>query len=257
MEMNWRRAALVSIVTVTTLAQGLCAEEGDFDSDGVKIHYNVQGAGESVLLIHGGGVMGLRQWPLSGTPAHLAQDYRVISFDNRGYGKSDKPIDPEAYGTEMAQDAIRLLDHLGVRRAHVVGYSLGGMIAFKILADHPERVKSAFIGGIGWFWPDPDLLGPPGEAPQDERARVRWAMLQRTMELSITREQLLGIKTPMIVVVSDRDRGDAERLKRMSEVRPDIPVVIIENTTHSSLLFKPALADAIKNFIDEHAGAAK
>jgi pimeloyl-ACP methyl ester carboxylesterase len=75
---------------------------------------------------------------------------RVIAYDNRGHGESDKLYDPEAYGAPtMAEDARRLLDHLGIARADIIGYSMGARIAAFLLFSHPERVRSLVFGGLG------------------------------------------------------------------------------------------------------------
>jgi pimeloyl-ACP methyl ester carboxylesterase len=79
----------------------------------------------------------------------LSQEFRVIAFDNRGHGKSEKPHEANAYGLAMVQDVENLLDHLGLERAYIVGYSMGSAIALKFLTMHPDRVRSAVIGGSG------------------------------------------------------------------------------------------------------------
>ena len=75
---------------------------------------------------------------------------RVIAFDNRGHGQSEKLYDPSLYGAPlMAEDARRLLDHLGIARADVMGYSMGARIATFLLLAHQERVRSAILAGVG------------------------------------------------------------------------------------------------------------
>lgn len=140
----------------------LRADEGEFDSKGVKIHYTVEGEGEPIILIHGFTGNGA-YWKQMGVAPELAKEYRVITLDCRGHGKSGKPHDPKAYGQEMAEDVVRLMDHLKLRHAHVVGYSMGGFITMKLLTDHPDRVLSATVGGAG------------GTSPVDDRARERIA----------------------------------------------------------------------------------
>ena len=71
----------------------------------------------------------------------------MIALDCRGHGKSDKPHDPAKYGPEMAADVVRLLDHLKIEKAHLIGYSSGAFIAGKVAATHPERVLSVVYGG--------------------------------------------------------------------------------------------------------------
>ena len=83
-----------------------------------------------------------RHFIANGVFANLATDYRAIAIDLRGHGKSGKPHDPKAYGDEMARDVVRLLDHLKIQRAHVLGYSLGAMIAGRFATMNPERLIS-------------------------------------------------------------------------------------------------------------------
>ena len=106
--------------------------------NGIELNYVEAGSGDPLLLIMGFGGDHLA-WAFQ-TPV-FAQKYRVIAFDNRGAGQSDVPDVP--YTTRMmADDAAGLLDHLGIERAHVVGVSMGGMIAQELALNHPRRVRS-------------------------------------------------------------------------------------------------------------------
>ena len=111
--------------------------------NGININYEVEGQGEPLVMImgfqtaHGG-------WMLQ-TPFFKKRHYRVITFDNRGVGKSDAPDGP--YSTRMmADDTAALLDYLGVKKAHVIGISLGGMIAQELAINYPERVSTLVLG---------------------------------------------------------------------------------------------------------------
>jgi pimeloyl-ACP methyl ester carboxylesterase len=117
----------------------------------VRIWYCVQGRGEPVVLIHGWLSSDGINWELPGISASLAKDYRVISLDVRGHGLSDKPTTVDAYGRELVEDVARLLDHLKIKKAHLVGYSMGGIIAANFMVKHPERVLSGTLGGMGWL----------------------------------------------------------------------------------------------------------
>ncbi|ODR94588.1 alpha/beta hydrolase [Methyloceanibacter stevinii] len=122
-----------------------------FDSDGVRIAYLDEGSGDPILLIHGFASNVGTNWVDPQWVRTLTQDgRRVIALDNRGHGQSDKLYDPERYGApEMAEDAIRLLDHLGIDRVDVLGYSMGARIAAFLAFAHPDRVRSIVFGGLG------------------------------------------------------------------------------------------------------------
>jgi pimeloyl-ACP methyl ester carboxylesterase len=102
----------------------------------VRIAWERHGNGEPLLLIHG---LGYARWGWEPVLPGLAERFEVILFDNRGIGGSDAPPGPYT-AAEMAEDAIRVLDEAGVERAHVVGTSLGGMVAQEFALAHPERV---------------------------------------------------------------------------------------------------------------------
>jgi pimeloyl-ACP methyl ester carboxylesterase len=122
-----------------------------FESDGVRIAYIDEGEGEPILLIHGFASNVTANWIDPGWVRTLTEaGRRVIAFDNRGHGRSEKLYDPGRYGAPlMAEDARRLLDHLGIARADVMGYSMGARIATFLVLAHRERVRSAILAGAG------------------------------------------------------------------------------------------------------------
>ena len=126
------------------------SQSGDqfFNSNGVNIRYVVAGKGEPVILVHGF-AGNLEMWrPLI---ADLSKDHEFVAFDCRGHGKSDKPHEPEQYGMEMVNDITRLMDHLQISKAHIMGYSMGGGIVMKMLVEHPDRFLTAVAGANGGF----------------------------------------------------------------------------------------------------------
>src|SRR5215471_18654082 len=112
------------------------------NSEGTKIYWDEQGAGESILLIMGLGYpscMWYRSRPL------LSATHRTIAFDNRGVGSSDVPSGPYSM-SEMAADAAAVLDAAGVDSTHVFGVSMGGMVAQELILQYPQRVRSLILG---------------------------------------------------------------------------------------------------------------
>ena len=141
------------------VTHGMAAEEMQvFDSAGVPIRYVVAGEGEPVILIHGFAINYHFQWVASRVMQSITPDFQVIALDNRGHGKSGKPHDPKEYGLTMVEDIIRLMDHLQLKKAHIVGYSMGGAITLKLTTTHPERVISSVVGGMGWLRPTPEWM---------------------------------------------------------------------------------------------------
>lgn len=108
----------------------------NFESSWGTTRYVVEGVGPPILLIHGVGAR-LDNW--DGVAAALSCNFKVVRYDLRGHGQSSKA--PGQYSLQMfADDAVGLLDHLGIARAHVAGHSLGGMIAITLAVRHPPRV---------------------------------------------------------------------------------------------------------------------
>jgi 3-oxoadipate enol-lactonase len=122
----------------------------------VSLHYESTGAGAPVLLVMGLGMSATGWWRT--VPVLAATGLRVLTLDNRGAGRSDRP--PGPYTTAvMADDAVAVLDATAVRRAHVYGISLGGMIAQQIALRHPDRVQRLVLGAT--------TPGGPGAIPAD------------------------------------------------------------------------------------------
>jgi 3-oxoadipate enol-lactonase len=105
-------------------------------ASGVRIAWERRGSGPPLLLIHG---LGYARWGWEPVVDGLAEAHEVVLFDNRGIGDSDAPLGP--YSARMlAEDAVAVLDAAGLERAHVLGTSLGGMVAQQVALDWPERV---------------------------------------------------------------------------------------------------------------------
>src|SRR5262245_30383506 len=118
---------------------------GHVERDGVKLYYEVHGSGATtILFLPTWSIVHSRLWKAQ--IPFFARHYRVITFDGRGNGRSDRPKGPEAYHPrEYAADAIAVLDATDTKRAVLVGMSQGSHFAAILAAQHPERVQSAFL----------------------------------------------------------------------------------------------------------------
>jgi pimeloyl-ACP methyl ester carboxylesterase len=118
--------------------------------DGVRLAYDVTGEGRPIVLIHGFASSREQNWRSTGWIDRLAAaGFRVVSFDCRGHGKSDKPHQPAAYGEHMIDDILAVMDAAQAPVADVMGYSMGGMLTIRLLMQYPERVRRAVVAGIG------------------------------------------------------------------------------------------------------------
>ncbi len=122
---------------------------GTFDSKGCTIRYAIAGSGEPVILLHGwmgearNWGPGTREKPVLSAPP----GFQIIAPDLRGHGLSGKPHEAGKYGANMASDVLRLMDHLKIKKAHLVGYSMGAYVAGKVVEMAPGRIASVVYGG--------------------------------------------------------------------------------------------------------------
>src|SRR5262245_634199 len=140
----------MSLVNTLTLRLSEAVAE-----DGVSVSYEDLGRGEPLVLLHG--VTESREsWHEAGYVGQfLRRGRRLILVDGRGHGRSGKPHDPAAYsGRSRAADVIAVLDHAGIRRAALMGYSMGGAVALAAAAFHPKRVGSLIVSGVHPFAED-------------------------------------------------------------------------------------------------------
>ena len=218
------------------------AESQFFDAKGVKIHFLIEGTGEPVVLIHGLDSSARVNWQMPGTIDALAKDHQVIAIDLPGYGESDKPADPAAYGEQWVDDVILLLNHLNIRKAHIVGYSMGGMVALKLIAEHPDRVISGTLGGAGWLREDSIL--------QKIWTHMRTPGARSITELALTADQLKAIRIPVEILVGDRDPMKKLYVEPLESVRSDWRVIEIEGAGHLNCIFKKQFIDEIEKWLD-------
>jgi pimeloyl-ACP methyl ester carboxylesterase len=226
----------------------------DFDSDGVRLHYEVHGPeqGSPLVVVHGFASDYRLNWV--GTrwqEALTTSGFRIFGLDCRGHGHSDKPHDPAAYAIDiMATDVTRLLDHVDVPSAGYLGYSMGARIGLQVVLDFPERVQRAVLGGIGTSGAitsanaiaEAFLGGGPTDDPIAQ-SFYRFASAQPTNDLKALAAcitglqpkadpaQLSAIRTPILIVVGDRDEL-APDAPELVELIPSSRLVVISGRDH-------------------------
>jgi pimeloyl-ACP methyl ester carboxylesterase len=156
-------------------------------NSGVKIYYEVEGNGPPLVLAHGV-TRSLLRWRQIGFAQVLRENYRLIMFDARGHGKSDKPNIPDAYGINMVEDVLAVLDHAGVQLANYFGYSMGAGIGFKEAVTHPERFSSFILGGWNPYPPQPQ----PSNVPSGTGSQAVNALRADRQAFLRVREQEFG-----------------------------------------------------------------
>lgn len=254
-----------------------------FDSDGVAIHYSIEGTGTPVVLLHGFAVNADLNWRLPGLAKKLvATGYQVILMDLRGHGASEHS---DRYGAEMGEDVVRLLDHLEIERAHVVGYSLGGVIALKLAVTRPDRLLTASPLGSGWESPDNSMflgaideiaealesgsgVGPLGQHLGDDRSEpsavhdlwVRFmtsflnegpalaGVVRGLPDLTVTEEELVGIDLPMCSIVGGEDPMRAGSEALVGRV-PDVEILVIDGADHLKTTSHPKTSATLIDFL--------
>lgn len=276
-------AAVLAAAAAPALAAGDAGTEQFFDSDGVKIHYRTWGSGDPIVLVHGFTASIDTNWVAPGVVAALSPAFKVIALDARGHGKSDKPHDPAAYGERMGDDVVRLLDHLKIDQAHVVGYSMGGFITLDLVTRHPDRFLSATLGGAGWM-PPGDQEGVPGLAESLESGNgiapliealtpagqpkpdpQQMAMINQMVMasndpialaavirgmggLQTPESDVRSIAVPMQAVIGEVDplRAGVEALYGLV---PALEVVVLPGKDHMTAVSDPALVQAVRDFV--------
>jgi pimeloyl-ACP methyl ester carboxylesterase len=233
---------LLSLLLIVVSTQLVAAQQKESDSllyftsfDGVRIHYEVKGQGEAVILVHGFIVDG-ESWKRGALYKDLvSKGYKVITLDMRGNGKSDKPHNEEAYQHDAeAKDIMALATLLKLKKYKAVGYSRGAIITARLLV-LDKRVTKAVLGGMGDNFTNPEwprrimfykaLMDEPvpelegmvkyvKSSPNlDQRAL---AMLQKEQP-STSKQELAKVKRPVLVICGDRDEdnGSSEALSKL------------------------------------------
>src|SRR5690242_16722303 len=208
----------------------------DFDSDGVRIHYEVNGPkhGKPIVLVHGFASDYRLNWVGTRWQETLTgAGFRVIGIDCRGHGHSDKPHAEAAYGVDlMAGDVIGVLDDLAVDAAAYLGYSMGARIGLQVILDHPAEIARAFR--IGEPTDDPivqSFYKFASARPANDMQALAACIVG--LKADVQPDRLAKIRTPILVVVGDRDEI-ATGAPELVELIPSSRLVTIADRDHMS-----------------------
>lgn len=243
-----------------------------YTHDGVTLDYVDEGAGDPVVLVHGFGSNKEMNWiGPSWTAALKRAGYRAIAFDNRGHGRSTKFYDPADYDLpKMTGDMMALMDHLDIQRADLIGYSMGARIVGYAAVAHPERVRSAVLGGIGERFVDgpagrpiiaealeapslSDVTHPIGQmfrkfAEQTKSDLKALAACIRGERKVITKEQAASIRLPVLIAVGTDDEiaSSGEALARLI---PGSRFLAIPGRDHNRAVGDPVFKQGVLDFL--------
>lgn len=242
----------------------------------VELAYLDEGEGEPIVLVHGFASNKEVNWVAPGWFDTLRRaGRRVIALDDRGHGASTKLYDPADYHTSlMASDVSALIEHLGLGRADVMGYSMGARIAAFLAVAQPSRVRSVILGGLGMHLIDgvglpmniadalearslDDVADPQGRlfrafADQTRSDRRALAACIRGSRQTMTREQAASIVVPLLIAVGTKDviAGSAEAL---AAVVPAARLLPIPGRDHMLAVGDKVFKAGVLKFLEERA----
>lgn len=235
--------------------------------DGVRIHYEVDGDGPAVVLLHGISADGQMNWEWTGiAPALRTAGFRTVAVDQRGHGGSDKPHEPAAYADDrFAADVSAVLDDAGIESCALVGYSMGAFMALRTTPREP-RVSALVVGGIGDSAPkrfDREAVAraleatEPADLPVCEARSIReyadatgadrlaLAAIQRGRSDQPFEFDAITVRALVIVGRDDELAGDAAELAGALQHA----ILIHVPGDHASALIEPAFSEAIVTFL--------
>ena len=244
-----------------------------FNSGGVEIAFDDEGNGEPILLVHGFASNARVNWHDTGWVKTLTEaGRRVIAIDNRGHGRSAAPHDPALYTVpEMAEDLRRLLDHLGVIKTAVMGYSMGASISTWLAIAHPDRVDRLILGGLAsnvvrgvGGYEDAALVLEAAQLPSDatpkalayrsfaeqtKSDRLALAACMRSIRHPVSEAELAAISCPVLVVAGENDEV-AGSVAALVALIPGAQGVVLPRRNHMNAVgdrgYKQAVADFLR-----------
>lgn len=243
-------------------------ETGYAPVNGLNMYYEISGSGEPLIYIPAAfAFAGITEFP------ELTKHWRVVQVDLQGHGRTadiDRPLSLEQH----AKDIVALMRHLKIERAHILGWSYGGLIALLIASKHPEMVDRIVTYGSLYGPPQeairPDKMGAPHEdtpdgeahrfarehykrvAPDPDRWPVFWKKLVGIVPQPLTPDQLASVKNRVLVAVGDNDFIRIEHALEAYRALPNAELAVIPDATHFLLYERPSKLEPI---VDEFLSA--
>lgn len=244
-----------------------------FKHDELEIDYLDEGEGAPIVLVHGFASSKEINWVGPGWVSTLKRaGRRVVALDNRGHGQSSKPHDPAAYTLPlMAGDTLALLDHLKIDRADYLGYSMGGRIGMLLSLQHPDRIRSASLGGIG-----SSIITGPGRsshivealevasadqiadpvarqfrlfAEQTKSDLAALAACMRGLRHQFSAEELAGCRVPMLIVRGADDDDIAGPIDNIAQIIPGCEYIEIPGRNHMTAVGDRHFKEGVVDFL--------
>lgn len=263
------------------------AESGHADVNGLEMYYEVYGNGKPIVLLHGSYMNIPLNW--SKVIPLLANDRKVIVAEMQGHGRT-RDVSREISYEGMADDVSGLLEHLEIDRADILGYSMGGGIAFQVAVRHPEQVRRLVVlSGVyahdGW-WPDVEAIFATFTAEMFKGTPIREQyesfgndparfpdFVKKVISIDLKpydwSQDVRNIKAPLFMVIGDADGVRYEHALELFRARgggkmgdmhglPESRLAILPGTTHIGIIMQRTewLIPMVKDFLDADLKAA-
>jgi pimeloyl-ACP methyl ester carboxylesterase len=234
------------------------------DVNGLHLYYEEHGEGPPLVLLHGG-LMTIELNFGVALPA-LAEHHRVIAVELQGHGRT-ADVDRAPTFPDFASDVVALLDHLGIERADVVGFSVGGLTGYELAISYPDRVRRAVLASADHRNDRGGEADPARLPTQDDFQAMRDAygatapdpgafdaVAEKTSGLvqsftGWTDDQLRGVQLPVLILVGDTDFIHVENAAEAMRLLPQGQLAVLPGTTHMELTRSTLLAPVIEAFL--------
>ena len=234
------------------------------DVNGLHLYYEEHGEGLPMVLLHGG-LMTIDLNFAVALPA-LAEHHRVITVELQGHGHTADVDRPPTF-PDFAADVVALLDHLGIDRADVVGFSLGGLTGYELVISHPDRVRRAVLASADHRNDRPGEVEPERLPTEDDFQAMRDSYVatapepgafdtvaEKTVGLvqsftGWTDDDLRGVDLPVLILLGDTDFIHVEDAAAAVRLLPQGQLAVLPGTTHMGVSRSTLLAPIVEAFL--------